>query len=241
MIVFFDLETTGTHPVNDRIVSLATLKVDSLTDVGESKHILLNPGMPIPPGATEVHGITDAMVADKPPFASYAKKIFEYLADCDYGGYNIVNFDVPLLAEEFHRCGYTWPRHEARFYDACHVFKAKEERTLSAALQFYCQRPHDVAHDALGDVLATRDVLLAQMQRYDDLSTPEQYSAFCFNPNALDLAGKIVYDEAGQPVYSFGKDKGKRVREHQGFALWMLKGDFPTNTKMVLRKILGYK
>lgn len=240
-IVFFDEETTGTDVCKDRIVQLATLKIfHSLNDEGERKNILINPGIPIPPEATAVHGITDEMVKDSPPFAMYAKGIAAYLSGCDLAGYNIVRFDVPLLAEEFERCGITWPEPGTKYFDACNIFKGKEERTLGAAVQFYCNRAHGEAHDALGDVLATRDVMVAQMRKYEDLADYEAYNKFCTNPKAVDLAGKIELNDAGEPCFAFGKNKGKPVKSDGGYVSWMLGGDFPSSTKKILRQIMGW-
>lgn len=240
-VCFFDLETTGTNTTTDRIVQIAAIKCELGVDGGERKCVLVNPGIPIPKEASDVHGITDEMVKDAPKFSQFAKHLHAYFDGCDLGGFNIKRFDVPLLAEEFERCGLSWPAPGVKCFDAYHVFASKEERTLTNALQFYCGRKHDQAHDALADVLATIDVMTGQMDRYDDLKTAEGYAAFCNDPNAVDLAGKLVRDEQGEVVYAFGKDKGKRVKDQPGFAMWMLKQDFSTETKRILKRLLGWK
>lgn len=239
-IIFLDIETTGTDVVNDRIVQLAILKsVDLVSD--EEKNVLINPGKPIPKEATEVHGISDDMVKDQPLFSNYAKSLFEFIKDCDYAGFNIIQFDVPLLSEEFARVGIEWPHRDAVFYDAFHVFREKEKRDLSGAVKFYCNEEHTEAHDALSDIKATKKVMEAQMKVYADVEDYEKYGAFCKNSNALDLAGKIVLNEAGEAVFSFGKHKGKSVRLNPGFGRWMLKESFPTNTKKVVESLINSK
>ncbi len=238
-IIFFDLETTGVDIVQDRIVQFAALKSNSLQDAGEEKNVLVNPGKPIPKEASDRHGITDEMVKDKPKFAQYAKGLYEWLSDCDYAGYNIIHFDVPLLSEEFSRCSIDWPSKDAAFYDACHVFREKEKRDLTNAMKFYCNETHEDAHDALADVRVTKKVMLAQSQFYEDLSTPEKYAAFCVIPGALDMAGKIVVNEQGEAVYNFGKDKGKSVKKNPGFGQWMLNQSFSTNTKNIVRSLIN--
>ena len=239
-IIFFDLETTGTDIVNDRIVQFAAIKTIENTLVYDAtKNVLINPGKPIPKEASDVHGITDEAVKDKPKFAQYAKGLFEFISGCDYGGYNIIHFDVPLLSEEFARCGIDWPAKDAQYFDACHVFREKEKRDLSGAMRFYCNESHEDAHDALADVKASIQVLRAQAERYEDLNSPDKYAAFCVIPGALDLAGNIVLNEKGEAVYNFGKDKGKSVRLNPGFGQWMLNQSFSTNTKNIVRSLIN--
>jgi DNA polymerase-3 subunit epsilon len=238
-IVFFDLETTGTDVVNDRIVQLAAVKVTGLNGEEEEKNVLINPGKPISKEASEVHGITDEMVKDKPKFAQYAKALFSFLEGCDLGGFNIIQFDIPILAEEFARCGIDWPAKGTKFYDAFHVFREKEKRDLSSAVKFYCNESHDDAHDALADVRATIKVFNSQCFLYPDLGTVEEYAAFCVIPGAIDLAGKIVLNEKGEAVYNLGKDKGKSVKQNPGFGQWMLNQSFSTNTKSVVRSLIN--
>lgn len=239
-IIFFDLETTGTDVVNDRIVQFAAMKVpETFTEINEQKNVLMNPGRPISKEASEVHGITDEDVKDKPKFAQYAKGLFDFLSGCNYAGYNIIHFDVPMLSEEFARCGIEWPAKDSSFYDACNVFREKEKRDLTNAVKFYCNESHEDAHDALADVKATWKVFLAQQDRYEDLNTPEKYAAFCVIPGALDLAGKIVLNENGEAVYNFGKDKGKSVKHNPGFGQWMLNQSFSTNTKNIVRSLIN--
>lgn len=240
-IIFFDLESTGPDAVQDRIVQFAAVKDIAGGATTADFNVLINPGKPILPSAIEVHGITEEMVKDKAPFCELSKELFQYMDGCDYAGYNIIQFDVPMLSEEFARCGMNWPAPGARFLDAFHVFREKEKRDLTAAVRFYTGRNHESAHDAYGDVLATRAVLMAQMEQYEDVRDVEKYAAFCANPNALDLAGKIILNEQGEAVYSFGKDKGKSVKKFPSFANWMLTQSFPTNTKNIVQSLINSK
>lgn len=238
-IVFFDLETTGPDIVVDKAVQFAAIKVSADMLDGEELNMLINPGKPILPSAIEIHHITEEMVSGKPQFCEVSKELFAFMDNCDYAGYNIIHFDVPLLSEEFARCGLTWPAPNARFLDALHVFREKEKRDLAGAMRFYLGLGHEDAHDALGDVKATRLVLMAQMRKYQDLASIDSYSTFCANPNALDLAGKIVMNVKGDAVYSFGKDKGKSVKLFPGFGQWMLTQSFSTNTKNIVRSLIN--
>lgn len=240
-IVFFDIESTGVDVAKDRIVSLYMRK--DLCSIGGVRQVwkhLINPGILIPPEATKVHGITDEMVKDCPTFKDVAAEFYNFLIGADIAGFNLINFDVPMLWEEFNRAGIDWSLAGVHIVDAGNIFKKKEERTLSAAMKFYCGKDHDQAHDASGDVEATSEVLSAQLGRYADLGQMDikalaEFSAF---DKRIDLAGKIVRNESGVPVYSFGKSKGTPVMDNQGFAHWMLGQDFSSQTKTVVRSIL---
>jgi len=238
-IVFIDVETTGTDVTVDRIVQLAAIKtINGINEIIDEKKITINPGCPIPSAASEIHGITDDDVKDKPSFAQYAKAVFDFFYNCDYAGFNIRLFDIPILSEEFSRCGLAWPDPDAQILDAFHVFREKEKRDLASAFKFYCNEDLQGAHDAFEDIKATRLVMIAQCSKYDDLCTIEQFLSFCKIPNALDLAGKIVLNDQGEAVYNFGKDKGKVIKQNPGFGKWMLGQNFPSNTKNILKTIL---
>jgi DNA polymerase-3 subunit epsilon len=237
-----DLETTGKDPQTAKIVEISVVKVmpDGTKDIRTMK---VNPGIPIPPEATEVHKITDDMVREAGTFGRYAKGIYDYFAGCDVAGFNSNRFDVPLLAEEFSRVGVTRPEPGTNFIDVYQIFAYKEPRDLSGAVKFYLNREHENAHSAEGDILATAAVLAAQIGRYPELAGmgAKEIHTFCQGDQPwVDLAGKIVLNKEGIEVYGFGKDKGKSVKANPGFAQWMLKQSFPTNTKKILKKLLGY-
>ena len=237
-LIFFDLETTGTNVVNDRIVELSYIKVYP-DGHEESKTRRLNPGMPIPPASTAVHHITDEDVKDCPTFAQVAKSLHAIFADCDIAGYNSNKFDVPLLIEEFGRAGLNFDVAGRNFIDVQNIFHKMEQRTLIAAYKFYCGKNLEEAHSALADTRATYEVLLGQLDRYGELQNDVAFlSDFSKAGRAVDLAARVVLDDQDQPVFNFGKHKGKRVkdvfrREHS-FYHWMMQGEFPKNTKDVI-------
>ena len=165
-LVFFDLETTGRRPTHDRIVEMATVRLDPGGGRDEREH-RFNPEMPIPKEATDVHGISDEDVADKAPFRKRAKSLAEFLEGCDLGGFNIRRFDLPMLLAEFRRAGVPFEVGDRRLVDAQVVYHRSEPRDLSAAARFYLNRDHDGAHKALDDARATVDVMIAQLERYD--------------------------------------------------------------------------
>lgn len=240
-IVFFDLETTGTNINSDRIVEICYLKVYPNGNE-ESKTMRINPEMHIPKEATDVHGIHDEDVADCPTFKTVAKNIAHDIEGCDLAGFNSNRFDIPVLAEEFLRAGIDIDMSKRKFIDVQVIFHKKEQRTLSAAYKFYCNKNLEDAHTAEADTRATYEVLKAQLDRYTDLENDmaflAEYSNFSRN---VDFAGRIVYDENGVEVFNFGKHKGEAVekvlKQDPGYYGWILQGDFTLNTKNVLTKI----
>ncbi|MHB1195103.1 MAG: exonuclease domain-containing protein [Longimicrobiales bacterium] len=178
-LVFFDIETTGLSLKNDRIIELALIKVTPQGDVLE-KVRRFNPGIPIPPEATAVHGITDADVAAEAPFSARAKALLDHLDGCDLAGFNVRRFDIVMLAAEFARCGLRLEMEGRRVVDMQNIFHHEEPRDLSAAARFYLGRVHDEAHTALGDIRTSAAVLSAQLERYPHLPRDlDGLHAFC--------------------------------------------------------------
>lgn len=243
-LLYFDTETTGTNVAKDRIVELAIYVDDETWDEDERPlRLRFNPEIPIPEEATAIHGIRNGDVQDAPPFHAWARELYHIFQGRDLAGYNILNFDVPILWEEFHRARIQWDLTGINIIDACKIFRTKEERTLEYAARFYCDSDHGAAHTAMADVLMTRRVFLAQRERYKDLAemTKAELSRFCGTEDRVDLAGKIVRNKEGVPVYAFGKSKDLPVLRDPSYAEWMIRSDFPENTKLVLRDILKGK
>lgn len=240
-ICFFDLETTGVNITNDRIVEISILKVFP-DGKEESKTWLVNPEMPIPKEVTAIHGISDADVADKPNFKQLAKEIYNLIKDSDLGGFNSNRFDIPLLAEEMLRAEVDFDMKHRVAIDVQTIFHKMEQRTLSAAYQFYCNKNLDGAHGAAADTNATYEVLKAQLAKYDDLENDIKFLAdFSSRKQFADFAGFIVYNKKGEECFSFGKHKNKKVEtvldEEPGYFGWLLNADFPLYTKKVITAI----
>lgn len=240
-LVFFDLETTGVNAVSDRIVEIAYLKVYPNGNE-ETKTFRVNPGMPIPKEASDIHHITDEDVANSPSFKEIGKNIAKDIEGCDLAGFNSNRFDVPLLAEEFLRNDIDIDLSKRKLIDVQVIFHKMEQRTLSAAYKFYCNADLEGAHGAEADTKATYEVLKSQLDRYPDLANDVQYlSEFSsFNRN-VDFAGKIVLNEKDVEVFNFGKYKDQSVedilKKDSGYYGWMMQGDFALNTKNVLTRI----
>lgn len=240
-IVFFDLETTGTSITLDRIVELSYLKVYP-DGKEESQTYRVNPIIPIPKEASAVHGIYDEDVKDCPLFRELAPKIAEIFSGSDLGGFNSNRFDLPMLAEEMIRSGVEFDFSACRFVDVQVIYHKMEQRTLSAAYQFYCGKNLVDAHSALADTKATYEVLLAQLDRYGDLKNDIDFlSGYTTYTKNVDFAGRMVYNEKNEPVFNFGKYKGQRVedvlRRDPGYYSWIMTSDFALHTKNMLRKI----
>lgn len=241
-IAFIDLESTGVNISVDRIVELAIVKVmpDGSRQV---KRKLINPLMPIPASASAIHGITDDMVKDAPSFKQVANEVKQFIDNCDMGGYNSNRFDIPMLIEEFLRIGIAFSVEGKKMVDVQKVFHMMEQRTLSAAYKFYCQKTLDDAHSAEADATATWEVLEAQIERYPQIgNTVESIVKFTGEDDIVDFARRFV-KEKGIEVFNFGKHKGKPVaqvlKEEPQYYDWMMKGDFAMNTKQKLTEILN--
>lgn len=241
-LAFFDLETTGVDVSKDRIVEIAVLKVQPNGDK-DTLTRRVNPEIPIPIEASEVHGIYDFDVMNSPTFAQLANEIKDFIGDADLAGYNSNRFDVPLLVEEFLRVGVDFDMKTRKMVDVQSIFYKQEQRTLVAAYKFYCDKDLVDAHSAEADITATYEVLESQIAKYDDIQGDVDFLADYteMRGGVVDFAGRIVYNDDKEPCFNFGKHKGKTVeeilRKEPSYFAWMMQGDFPNYTKKVLQDI----
>lgn len=257
-LAIYDLETTGTNPVTDKIVEISILKVFP-DGTREARTRKLNPERPIPNEATAVHGITDAEVATQPTFKQIAKALFTYLADCDLCTFNGKRFDVPLLAEEFARVQLDFPGREVAIVDVFDIYRILNPRSLSAAVAQYLNREHTQAHSAEGDTTVTFELLEAIISgpltafvgEAKKITAEELFcpSGLCDFGDGLhhgrprsvriDPSGKLVRNAEGTIVWSFGKHAGQPItKTDAGFINWLLTNDFPETTKITVRKVM---
>ncbi len=239
-LVFFDVEATGLNKRTDRIVALGLVRY---TPDGAPERVsyLLNPGVPIPEDSTAIHGITDADVEGAPSFADMAETLLDHFAGADLAGYNILGYDIQILTEEFTRAGHAFPLEGRRILDAQRIFFRNEPRDLAAALRYYCGAEHDQQHDALGDVLATIRVLSGQFQKYAELPVDlDGLHEYCDprDPSWVDRTGRLKWSR-GEIVFNFGKMQGQSLRgivaKDPNFLTWLLRSDFPEDTKQIVR------
>lgn len=240
-LAFFDIESTGTNPRTDRMVELAIVKI--MPDGQRQERVdRINPLMPIPPGAIAVHGITDADVADCPPFDDIAADVEAFLEGCDLAGYNLVRYDIPMLEEEFVRARRRFRVDGRRIIDAQRIFHRNEPRDLTAALAYYCDSEHSGAHGAMADVDATIRVLQGQLERYPDLPHDmTELDLYC-NPRDrdwIDRMGRLKWVN-GEVTLNFGRKKGTALKtmieQDPNFIKWMLRSDFPRDTLDIVRR-----
>ncbi len=238
-LVFFDIESTGVVPQRDRIVEIAVLMIKP--DGSTQSHVRrLNPEMPIPPGATKIHGITDSDVADCPTFADIADKLFTYLADCDLAGYNITGFDIPVLQTEFKRAGLDFDVSDRKVVDVYNIFCKLYPRNLTAAYKFFCGKELIGAHGAAADTNATWEILLSQLEKHpqelaNDVAQLAEFSDMT-DPDALDRQRRFKWD-GDEVVVNFGKNTGRTLREiaqnDPGFLRWIIRSDFPDDVRKI--------
>ncbi|MFL5772986.1 MAG: exonuclease domain-containing protein [Flavisolibacter sp.] len=240
-LAFIDIEATGTNVSIDRIVEIAIVKI--LPDGNRTvKRKILNPQMPIAKAISEIHGITDEMVKDAPIFKQAAHEIKQVLDGCDLACYNAYRLDIPLLIEEFIRAEVEFDMKGRKVVDVQKIFHQMEQRTLSAAYKFYCHKTLDGAHGAEVDAAATAEILDAQVKRYPQLGTTiDSVIKAVGEDSIIDFARRFVYDDKGVEVFNFGKHKGRAVADvlkaEPQYYDWMMKGEFPMNTKQRLTDI----
>ena len=248
-LAFFDLETTGTNVMKDKIIQIAILKLNP-DGQEEAYEKLVNPGMPIPSDSTNIHGIKDEDVKDAPSFADLAREVGAFIKDCDLAGYNHIKFDIPLLMEEFARAEIEFSLDNRRLIDAQRLFFLMEPRSLTAAYKFYCQKQLVDAHNAMSDVRATKEILMAQIEKYNGLkpegsdlpplsSKMEDLHRYSFG-RMVDLAGRLIKDGEGDLSFNFGKYKGNKVKDvfkkEPQYYDWIMRSDFPQDTKKILTR-----
>jgi len=243
-LIVFDIEATGISTRTDRIIELAAIRIEP--DGTETQgYWLLNPCVPIPEETTAIHGITDEVVRDCPTFNDKAFEIQRFFGDADLAGFNAGRFDIPMLVEEFTRAGIFFDADRRRLLDAQRIYHTREPRDLTAAVKFYCGDEHTDAHGAEADARATLNVLLGQFGRYPDLPLDMDALDRTFNPldplNA-DRAGRLRWAD-GEIVVNFGKKKGLKLRDlvqrEPNFLKWIVKNDFPPDTRQICENALA--
>lgn len=255
-LVFFDIESTGLNVMKDRILQIALIKYPKGSSVPEEFSTLINPGIPISEEAYAVHGISNEMVRNKPTFSQLADKIFQFIDNADLSGYNSDRFDIPMLMEEFARCGMSFDVDKRNLIDVQKIFYKMEPRTLKAAYKLYCDGDLSDAHDALADTKATVEVLKGQIKKYSDAdyvdgdgqvtSKPIQndikkIAKFLADDNNLDVTQRLKLNTSRQVVFNFGKYSGQIVSEvfvqEPNYYHWMMEKDFSAQVKQIISTI----
>jgi len=257
-IVFFDIEATGLNVVKDRIIQIALIKYTKENPEPQEICLLINPGpVLISEESYNIHGISAADVANKPTFDQVANKLWDFIGDADLAGYNSDRFDIPMLMEEFARCGKELDLDKRRTIDVQKIFYKMEPRTLKAAYKVYCDKEIENAHDALADVQATVEVLKGQLKKYENIDWVDgdgfahpapikndmtSLAAFTNDARSVDVTNRLKYNQKGEIVFNFGKYVGKNAAEvltkDKQYYNWILEKDFSAQVKQIIKKIV---
>ncbi|MEX2568093.1 MAG: exonuclease domain-containing protein [Cyclobacteriaceae bacterium] len=252
-LAFFDLEATGINISTDRIVEISILKVFPEGNE-EIKTIKINPTIPIPLESSLIHGIYDQDVKNAPTFKEVARELHRFFEGADLAGFNVLKYDIPLLVEEFLRAGIDFDLDKRNLLDSQKIFFLMEKRNLTAAYKFYCGKNLENAHSAEADTIATFEVFKSQLERYEGEELEDLQGNIMgviendmkkihnlINEKMVDLAGRFVFNDKGEECFNFGKLKGKSIetvlKEEPGYYDWMMKGDFPLDTKRKLTQV----
>jgi len=243
-VIIFDLETTGTWVKKDKIVEIAMIKcrVDGQRETYYQK---VNPTIPIPPFVSELIGITDEDVKDAPPFNKIAQDVLDFIGYCDFGGFNVERFDLPLLERELKDAGLTFAWESKKVFDAQKVYHLNEKRDLTAAYKFYCDKEMENAHSAMADTQATLEILERQIHKYvGDSGDIEKLLDFVYNETAefYDSERKFRWWN-GKLYMMFGKYAHQYtlqdvVKNDRGYLEWILSANFSEEIKTLIENAL---
>ena len=252
-MIGLDLETTGTDRQNDKIVELA-LEIMRPGQPTKEYRTLINPGRPIPPGATKVHKITDADVKNAPRFEQLASNLLKGLVACDFAGYN-VRFDLQVMQAEFKRAGIKWDYEDARVIDGFRLWQIAEGRTLTHAVERWLKGgtskvsdeqiaqeldKDGAAHNALWDIKMSTRIIAAQLAECPQVlpADVQKLHDLC-SPGWFDAEGKLQWKNS-KLVFTFGTHRDKPLaRVPESYLSWILKADFSDKVKATCRNALN--
>jgi len=242
-LVVFDLETTGTWVEKDKVVEIGMIKI--MPDGTQQQYLKrVNPGIPIPVNVSRIIDITDEDVKDAPTFKDLAQEILDFIGSSDLGGFNVERFDLPMLEREFFEAGISFQWKDRVIYDAQKIYHIHEKRDLTAAYKFYCNKPLDNAHSAMGDAQATAEIFEEQISKYGNVEggigslRDIDYEK---NESFFDKERKFRWWN-GELYPSFGKYSKKNVKEifieNKSYFEWITRSDFSDEIKALAKNIL---
>jgi len=241
-LVIFDMETTGKGISVDKIIKIAYIKIYADSKIKKDV-FFLDPEVKINPEAIAVHGIRNREVIGRPTFKERSQEIWETFYGCYYGGFNILNFDLPILRREFARIGMDFDYDPNQIIDSKELFHYMEPRTISMAYSYYCGKERKEARDVAAQVEISADILLKQMEKYavarnaDFLQRVHQLK----NDNDNDSSSKFYWVN-GEPYFAFSKYINRPVSEivkkDPPFLNWIIEADFGEDTKNIIKQAL---
>lgn len=246
-VIVIDLETTGVWVEKDKIIEIGMIKcgVDRSRDTYVRR---VNPGISIPEPVARLTGICNKDVADAPPFKDLVNEVLAFTADCDFAGFNVERFDLPILEREVFEAGRRLEWRHRTVYDAQKIYHIHEKRDLTAAYRFFCDKNLTNAHSALGDVEATLEILEAQIKKYGQGNEYlESLIDFDYEPmgSYFDEDRKFRWWN-GELYPVFGKYGRKySIREitqkDPGYLRYLSTSDFTDKVKAMMRDALDGK
>ncbi|MBU4484729.1 3'-5' exonuclease [bacterium] len=243
-LAVIDLETTGFDVESARIVSIGITIIDAGGNIQPTEEIFINPGIKIPKETTDVHGITDEMAKDWPLFKDVAPQIADKLEDCDLSGFNIDQYDLPILKKEFGRVGVEDFGKDAKVIDVMKIYNKNVDHGLSSAVTYYLGRFHKEAHSSAGDSKATAEVFLKQVGEHNLSGDAGALQEYCCqkSPNFIDQEGKFIWSHS-EAVINFGRLRGTPLKEvaenNRDYLEWILAQDFSDEIKGIVNNILA--
>ena len=252
-LVVFDIETTGLDIIQDRIIDITLIKIN--TDKSQiDKNYRVNPTVKISNESSKIHGIYEEDILKCKTFKSYAKEIFHFIKGCDLGGFNILKFDLPILIEELLRCDIELPLKNVKIVDALRIYHLMEKRNLTAAYKYYCNKSLENAHDSHADTIATLEIIKKQVELYENMDVIDNKGNILgkisknvdsigsiISNNIVDLSGRIIKNSESVKVFNFGKYKNQCVnkvfKSNPEYYHWIMKSNFPVDTKKKFTEI----
>lgn len=245
-IAVIDIETTGINKQNDRIIEICITKVFP-DGKEETLSSLINPEIPIPSDATEIHGIKDTDVQGKPTFKEFAPRIISFIDNCDWCGFNVIGFDLSFIESEFKRVEIDYSNEGRKVIDVMRIYHKLEPRDLSSAHLKYCGKALEKSHRANVDVKATINILESQLEKNGHLPCDvSELHEFCNpkDPSWIDNEGKIIWSN-GKAIINFGGHMGKTLEDMQknelGYLQWIISKDFSPEVKSIVEDAIKSK
>lgn len=239
-LIILDLETSDKEIDKAYIIEFAAIKIYPDGNK-ENLAMLINPGFDISSEIEDLTHIKNEDLEGALDLRHYAEAIRDFIGEGYVCGYNVRNFDGPVLVESLARIGMHIQIQQENILDVMEMFFKVQPRNLAAAVTKYAGRGHTDAHRAMPDVVACHDVLVGMLATHPELpANVQDLVAATRKDFRLDMAGYIAINADGVPCFTFGKHKDQPCASQRGYLKWMIsQGSFPENTKAVVDAILG--
>ena len=206
----FDVESTGLATSTARIVSLCMIRKDT----NEKFYTTVNPEIPIPSDSTEVHGLTDADVADSPSFRDILPTIEKWLDSANVlQAFNGYRFDVYILQAELTRAGSNHSVLKMPLLDDLRVWQEGEPRSLEDASKRWLGCGIEEAHNASADVDAMLAIDREMRKEFGFENMTDLELAAMLKGDNVTPDGKFLWEDGRVMMHWSKKHFGKPVIE----------------------------